>query len=461
MPLEPYNRDRPGSWAPFVLAEYRPGAAGGPSAFIEKFPGQFSWVNTFAGERNPSWKSQVRRQLQAGTNLTCRFTSMNDQPVWGYWYRSRNGGVDKASLLMNCPQAVPSLVHSALAPNPAVYNRALGRFYNEVYDALTPVKGGVILGNMKKTLHDLRHPLQSMRTLLNQYLSANLLGKRIPGIRKYKGQKLRFVAPRASLLHPRLGGLARTSSGQAVMRQPGLDALASSYLETVYGWEPLARDVDSILRYATDEAAKLGLQEIIVKGKAHEEACDSFPPATARYTADLAVAVSVTGRSDYRLNRVKYRGAVNVTVGVDLARHIQEDLGFGLVKDFVPNFYQLVPYSFLLDYFTNVGNIVYALCTPRAKISWVIETAVSTRRYSYVSTPIGGSLDPSVWNLRAEGGPAYSAITDVLITRKPFSSGQSLPIPDLEIHVPSLTAGLKSLVLLLQYARSKSSSTRV
>jgi hypothetical protein len=70
---------------------------------------------------------------------------------------------------------------------------------------------------------------------------------------------------------------------------------------------------------------------------------------------------------------VWYKGAVRVRAAGSVYMD-QELLGFSL-SDFVPTIWELVPWSFLIDYFTNIGDVLEAWTTCTSDVAWVNRTS--------------------------------------------------------------------------------------
>jgi hypothetical protein len=63
-------------------------------------------------------------------------------------------------------------------------------------------------------------------------------------------------------------------------------------------------------------------------------------------------------------------GAVKAT-GPDIPRFRYLGVSW---SDVIPAAYELVPYSFVVDYFTNLGDVLEALCFNRSSVAWVSQT---------------------------------------------------------------------------------------
>jgi hypothetical protein len=136
-------------------------------------------------------------------------------------------------------------------------------------------------------------------------------------------------------------------------------AIANSYLEATFGWQPLIHDCKDIaeaigrLCYESDRVrfTAIGSSE----GQASRESGTvTFGSLTANFTNYLGCEVLVIYKGFLR--GPKYEA------GSPPAERIVSMAGFDL-RSFVPTVWELIPYSFLVDYFTNIGDVLQAFST--------------------------------------------------------------------------------------------------
>jgi hypothetical protein len=96
----------------------------------------------------------------------------------------------------------------------------------------------------------------------------------------------------------------------------------------------------------------------------------SFPAASLK---NLNVRTEV---HTYVVHEVQYYGAVKVTMS-SFSGRVSEEAGLR-VRDFAPALWEWIPYSFLVDYFTNIGDIVEAASFPRSDVAWCARTIRNT-----------------------------------------------------------------------------------
>jgi len=219
-------------------------------------------------------------------------------------------------------------------PNTSLVNsldsQAVTKFLANLYSKQTSFSGGIFLGQIKKTIHDIRHPMSALREGFSDYLKS---------LKRLKG--------RGSVRH--LGSSKLSSLNKAI---------SGSWLEAQYGWKPLLQDIDGGMKALAD----LSYQSPT------DHAAGS---ATGRGFTDTGIAtVSLIGGLSVKFNVfIRYEATVKYTCGFRVVTDSQSlpgsgsfnigDLGLGL-KDFIPTVWDLIPYSFLVDYFANVGQIINA-----------------------------------------------------------------------------------------------------
>jgi len=289
-----------------------------------------SWTDTLTGVKNPEWKQQVERHVNAATPLTA--TSTNVDHSDGSIFVSYQSGGNPAPAAYRMVMEQGWLVRSAgpLSPvytmNNAASADAAGKFYSKARNELHAIQGGELIGEMGKTAQSVIKITSAM----------------VNGLTQWK-RNIR----RATNAGPR-----RWAAG-----------ISDAYLEWKFGWDPLAKDVNALLggfKHDYFESTEIN-------------ATSTVPTQSGliSYTESLSIAsydVSIRSRLDCS---VRYRGELSLErTG---AGGFVERLGLS-PNNFVPTIYNLLPWTYMIDYFTNIGNIVNAVGFPVSRIRWCVRT---------------------------------------------------------------------------------------
>jgi hypothetical protein len=360
-----------------------------------------NWTDTVTyGDNVPNWRKNVKLGTDATTSLDVdgkvltvkrgRLVAENSTPTGAPTDLKRSEMIGDFGLSLT-NNSDPSGLSSVKANA-----RALSSFVKKAMAVNTTFQGGIFLGELAEAIHGIRHPAQGLRELVDAY--------------RHKAVKLRSV------------------EGFRIKRIPFEKHLADLWLEQAFHWRPLISDIQ--------DAAKAAAQ--IVNKEANR-------PTTKRITAvgteRTSISYSQTGHlsgflswrennSAYNEVVVVYRGAIRIK-GVDSIDDKLSLLGFN-VENFLPTAWELLPYSFLIDYFTNVGEMVTAIGLPRSNVVWSNQTIIR----QIVADRQCEALYPS------DVGPAIKLVsfdaprvvsTKRLISRRSYSGTF---IPDLYFETP-------------------------
>lgn len=366
------------------------------------------------GDNLKNWRRLIATGLDATTTLTADVAtiqpgSLNGSfhtyvvPVGSYGQNDEaTGRAQGAGFLIPSDPGSGGGIDVTSADNAAKFH-----FTQKGISVTQKFQGGIFLGELRETLHMIRQPAKAFREGLSRYFIS------VKKLRRIRNRKL----------------LGR--------------AVTDTWLEFAFGWRPLVSDIDAGAKALADlQASDPSFERITGRGSSFVD------------RGSLPVGASNGGLSwTYRPARfdkatVIYRGAIGVTPSksklLDPAY-----LGFDPVS-WVPTVWELIPYSFLVDYFTNIGDVINAWAFQRGSLRWCNRTIVreavrSNKELNYISfkqigSDFGGyktftqqSITCPLMN--GPDGPHFGETRRRFIQRASFSGSL---IPNFQFEVPGV-----------------------
>jgi len=353
--------------------------------------------DSFTGYDNPGWRLSVA----AGGNATTG-ASGRRQFLQGGDYGFMIVDFTKASPLYQLRKTTLTgnrsgtiQIHNGTSvSSSASMDMAKRIFVSRAKDLLTPAQGGVILGELTKTLHTIRNPMLAIREQIRAYFG-----------------KLKKVSP-------------KYSSAQRAR------ALSDSYLELTYAWTPLFYDVQGGLTVLRKHAYRsiAGVERVSAKG--HYE--ESGPPSLGTFSPVGGALRTKYVDTTIRERTTWLKGGVRVQSYGLPDSSILNEAGISL-PNFLPTAWELLPYSFLIDYFANIGTIIDAFSLVNGSISWNCYTERTT-------TKTTRNIEPDMAYIRSFSGSAlFSPFRPSVLKRIDFVRGTlSSLVPSLVFRLPGL-----------------------
>jgi hypothetical protein len=284
-------------------------------------------------------------------------------------------------------------------------NKALIQVRSAVKSQQQAMSGLTFLGELRETVHWMRNPAGALIKGLDRYTS--LLEKRKKGIRH----------------------------GTAAQKRKALvDAAAGSWLEVSFGIQPLLKDVkdiaETIARFQTDDK-----RHAMVRGYGRDEASSSFSN-TFGYQGRMWITEKVTTKTTATVvYRAHLRHAPDLPA-IGSWNRLRELAGFNFA-DFIPTAYQLIPYSFLVDYYSNLGDCIESWTTDTSAVNWVnksviLETVKTVETTPFFKTPFSNEVFVRQINSGADVGIFSTSLKSVVRTAQ-----SSLDFPSLEFTSPT------------------------
>jgi hypothetical protein len=357
------------------------------------------------GVDNPSWKNQVRNGVSATTTFYASSQKVTIEQVGqtkvvkGYFdpgsgqLLKKYYNLEEGIIAPIMPYTYPTNVALAEADS-----AALGEFISKLNEAQRSLQGLVTLGELGETIRMIRNPAKALWE----------------GIFSYHAD-----------VKKRLRRRRRRSKKEIVQ---------DTWLEYAFGWAPLVNDVKN----GAEALAKL------IHGRPEYQIVTSF--AVRKQPRSESVGNGSYGGLYDRVLRqtvieetmVRYKGSIAVASNDAISRPNLRLFGITW-QDVVPAVWELIPYSFLVDYFLNVGNILDAHALRWADVRWInktVRTTVTAESRLSNGRVVDIGTDPSfklAW-LDTQVGSALTKSVSKVVTRNAVTGPL---IPSLVFSLPS------------------------
>lgn len=397
-------------------------------------PGTIYTMSNYRETHQPhdwNYRQRIRTHSNATTFLTGeKYVLEPSNSYWGAFWNANDGTIgkrrdqyDQGRGSMPSMATLPPAPVSSLDPNAAL--EAKMKLYKQLKDKRQAWEGMVFLGELRELLHMVRNPAQSLRRGLDEWVS---------DAKKHRSR----------------------SSSAAINR-----ALAGSWLEWVYGVAPTIGDLENAKEALNRHLERY--EELYQKFSAWSEPNKSlFQDWTSYSRSYYPWTFSMAYRTFYQ-TYVGYYGQV-YTASAYSRGFTRQQLGFEL-RNFVPTVWELIPYSFVADYFTNIGDLLAAASTYTGDVAWVSQTVINESyvEHVYKSLTLGQlNASPStVKNLRV----IVQASDPLIIRRRKVTRGALAGIPnvnpfkDFRFEVPGY--GSKKWINILALFSASRSTERL
>lgn len=237
--------------------------------------------------------------------------------------------------------------------------------------------------------------------------------------------------------------------------------VASTWLEYAFGLAPLISDTKKVAeayaRFQNDQE----LSKLLLRSKIVARGSDdlSIPSYSSSLMFSSWVGVRTT-QIDTQSSRCQYVVGLNAPLTPDFGSNerLLQLLGIR-AENLIPAAWEALPWSWLIDYFTNVGSILEAASTSTANVAWVSKTSTVK-----LTRKIVESLDMEVTRARVAalsrkitGTYNQTGVVEIIrtvLTRQTASLG----IPPLTFQLPTEAGQLANLAAVLLARREKTSA---
>lgn len=216
----------------------------------------------------------------------------------------------------------------------------------------------------------------------------------------------------------------RKGSKQAIVR-----VISDHWLRYQFGIVPDIHDLTSLMTAFQESFLKNTNLPVAITGKAFESETKGSSNPNALLFSNAIKCVTSQSSTCSHVGKV---GARLKTEFVNTKRTLTDTFGLG-IEDFVPAMWELLPYSWLVDYFTNIGDFMSLTSLRRARYEngWYVIVRNTTHVSSVI--PIG-----CTWSGITGFGGSPGAVTSnaFTFTRQPFNLAGY--VPDFRWESPNL-----------------------
>lgn len=386
--------------------------------------GTVAWTDTREGESNSRWRQNIRAGSQAATVMNGERLTYSARPFLLSTWNAANPPSYLQHLFQY--QTAWGVYHPSIPSSPAglsegvANNRALELLVRKIRDAQTTFSGGVAAGEFIQTVKLLSRPAHALHDLfINDTRSLERWMRRM----KHLPRKQRI--------------------------KEYLNIATDWWLTFQLGAAPLLADIDSAAEAVANSryASEYYRPRKIVRAVGVDESCAHSPNLSS-------VPSTATNRmyvDSRKYTRVSVRYIACVDAGTQALASYRR-LGID-ASNFLPTVWELLPWSFVIDYFSNIGDVISAASLSTSSIRWVVKT---TRR-EYEHTYIVGSkiLLPSETSLAkwrvSSKVPGKTVIKRTNVTRIPYYGSL---VPSLQFELPGMATQWLNMAALL-YRRDK------
>jgi hypothetical protein len=352
--------------------------------------------SSLTGEMNPYWREQVLRHESATTPLSATTQATSELIPLKAEVKAPNGYRQTCTDFNGLqPTLMGDIDLDTICDNSARVKAAR---------SIAPkLKSLVILGELRETLDLIRHPARGLRSAIDRYLKA---AKRV--------RKNHY-------------------SDRAGFRRD----IADLYLEHSFGWRPLLNDISD----GYDAYRAVAVSENFARFVGSEKVNRVFP----RHMVDVHGYYYVAA-THWQTQFVEYKHKYYGEVKLDVQTNgLPRRLGV-IPSEFIPAVWELIPWSFVIDYFINIGDVLSAVSTISASdFAWVAHTK-RVRQGCLAETII--SDNPDVTFLEHQNGRSRvyrKTVTRAGLPKIPFPS---LRLDNQEDHYRQLSRFLNIAALI-------------
>jgi hypothetical protein len=385
---------------------------------------KFTETSVRSGEAVVGWKEKIQKGRDATSPFSTDSTRIerivNGDRTLVFAYNATPlvpRSIRHWGLFYNTPSTPTHLTTSSVT---TAENDALAKVIKKVKATRQSLNGGSVLGELTKTIHGLRNPYKLLREQVYAHLTT--LNKR---------KRLVMRMP------------------EAKRKKAWREVVAGTWLETNFGMRPVisdARDIaEALARFQFEEPVRTRLR-------------------SNSSSLDRLVSTALNqGNSDYLLayqqvNWKETRTFCTYAVGYEQTvrpagsvRRLQEVLGLSL-ENFVPALYEIMPWSWLVDYFTNMGEVIEAGAFSSEGVKWISKSSgrITTERFMCIQDLPRTQALVTGWGAKLKQINGEGLLGDLTLSRATYNRTKpaTLGVPSLEFSIPGKGMQIANMVAI-------------
>jgi len=335
---------------------------------------------TRTGTKVADWREKIRLGQNAASPYTLDRQKLTEQVPGHAEFKAYNGSTFSRWEIFDgfaLAEETNQMIHLAASTTKA-NAMALAKTYKKVESELSHMNSPAVIAEFIDVLRMFGRPFASIVDLTNRRLNRlELERRRLKGSTQFKQIKWHEI-------------------------------VASTYLEYAFGLDPLIKDTASVAeafaRLHLEVDGDFRFRKKVVGRGLDEVSSVSKTDLLQPSTVGLMFHNWTTKKTQAK---VQYVCGLKSTPRADFGTNerLLELLGFR-ASNWVPALWEAVPWSFLVDYFTNVQQILNAGVTNTSAVSWIVRTdTICTERIYEAKLDTVGSAN------RAAGVFGFSSST--------------------------------------------------
>lgn len=309
-------------------------------------------------------------------------------------------------------------------------------YFRKLKALRTPLQGQVVLGELRETLNLLRNPFKTGTKLIE-----GLLTRRYNKIKIYESYLVAY--------NRKFSSLTERKMWETWLSKNTMKNIGDLWLEFRFGVLPLMQDIEDTMKLLASICSFDDVQTHKAYGKS-EIALSEVRKWAGVYGVNQHTLHKSVDKAE-SIIRFGYRTKVQDSTE-SLRSQVSES--FLNIRDVPGTAWELMPWSFFIDYFVNVGSIIESVFESQENVVWLSRCDISTlteQAVGFAAIPIA----PKIYNVRRFSPTMYQ-----VTRRKIHRYSTPVGITPVAFSYPSSNVRLANIAALLTGFLSNSRGTK-